>query len=46
MKSVHLHAVGDLRIHDESVPVPGAGEQTAEAFHVAVRRLIKAMIEM
>ena len=27
MKSVRLHAVGDLQIHDEPVPLPGEGEK-------------------
>lgn len=26
MKSVRLHAVGDIRLHDEAVPTPGPGE--------------------
>jgi L-iditol 2-dehydrogenase len=27
MKAIRLHGVGDLRLHDEPVPVAGAGEQ-------------------
>jgi L-iditol 2-dehydrogenase len=32
MKSVRLHAVGDLQLHEEAIPVPGAGESL---IHVA-----------
>ncbi|HSA99216.1 MAG TPA: zinc-binding dehydrogenase, partial [Anaerolineales bacterium] len=36
MKSVRLHAVGDLQIHDEPVPVPGVGEKLLRVKAVGV----------
>jgi len=36
MKSVRLHAVGDLRIHDEPVPVPGTAERLVRVKAVGV----------
>lgn len=36
MKSVRLHAVGDLQIHEEAVPVPGRGEKLVRVKAVGV----------
>jgi L-iditol 2-dehydrogenase len=36
MKSVRLHTVGDLQLHDEPVPVPGAGEKLIHVKAVGV----------
>lgn len=36
MKSVRLHAVGNLQIHDEPVPVPGEGEKLIRVRAVGV----------
>jgi L-iditol 2-dehydrogenase len=36
MKSVRLHGVGDLRIHDEPVPIAGAGEKLVRIKSVGV----------
>jgi L-iditol 2-dehydrogenase len=36
MKSVRLHGVGDLRIHDEPVPITGAGEKLVRIKSVGV----------
>ena len=36
MKSVRLHGTGDLRIHDEPVPVPGEGEKLIRLKSVGV----------
>ncbi|HJR81598.1 MAG TPA: zinc-binding dehydrogenase [Anaerolineales bacterium] len=36
MKSVRLHAVGDLQIHEESVPVPGENEKLVRVKAVGV----------
>ncbi len=36
MKSVRLHGTGDLRIHDEEVPVAGAGEKLIRVKSVGV----------
>jgi len=36
MKSIRLHGTGDLRIHDESIPVAGAGEKLVRIKAVGV----------
>lgn len=36
MKSIRLHGVGDLRTHDEPIPVPGAGEKLVRVKSVGV----------
>ena len=36
MKSLRLHATGDLRIHDEPVPTPGEGEKLVRVKAVGV----------
>jgi L-iditol 2-dehydrogenase len=36
MKSVRLHGVGDLRLHDEPLPVAGAGEQLLRVSAVGI----------
>jgi L-iditol 2-dehydrogenase len=36
MKTIRLHGVGDLRTHDEPIPVPGAGEKLVRVKSVGV----------
>jgi L-iditol 2-dehydrogenase len=36
MKSLRLHSPGDLRLHDESVPIPGVGEKLLRVTAVGI----------
>ncbi len=36
MKTLRLHGIGDLRLHEEPVPVPADGEVAREGLKVVV----------